>query len=83
MCETDEYIYLVTTECPACSNEFGQAERFDEPVGLMQNVPLSAKFCPHCGVSIEALDAEWDLIEEHEVARVLPAQEREEVAPDV
>jgi Fe-S oxidoreductase len=80
--QSEEFLYLVVSECPACDAEVGHAERFDGPVALDHHVPLSAKYCPQCGVEIAECEFGWTPVEEAEVARVLPTQEREEVSPD-
>jgi hypothetical protein len=72
-----EYLYLVISECPGCDAEVGHAKRFAAPIALDHEVPLSAKFCPQCGVEIAECEFGWTPVEDAEVARVLPTQERE------
>jgi hypothetical protein len=76
------FLYLVISECLSCDAEGGHAERFEGPIALDHEVPLSTKFCPECGVEIAECEFGWTPVEETEVARALPTQERQEVSPD-
>jgi hypothetical protein len=75
----DEFIYLVLASCPFCEAVVGHADRFESPVPVDRDVPITAEFCPRCGVNVAESADGWALQEETEVARVLPVQERREV----
>jgi len=69
-------LYLIVAECPNCGEKVRHAEETESPVPLMQDVPISASCCSHCG----GLVHEWDVHEDHEIERVTPSDN--EVNPD-
>jgi len=70
-------LYLVRVACPFCEKVAGFVEEADGPVGLMQDVNVSARYCPACGEYVPSGHPEWVLHEETEIERVAPTQERE------
>lgn len=66
-------LYLIVAKCPNCGDDVQLVEETDAPVGMMQDVPISASCCPNCG----GLVNEWDVREESEIQRVTPTQERD------
>lgn len=67
-------LYLLLAGCPACGEEVLQAEETDGPVGLMQDVAITARYCSICGFDVDASSEEWDLREDHEIERVPPTE---------
>ena len=65
-------LYLIRAACPHCEEVTNFVEETSAPVGLMQDVRLSAELCPHCGVHLWTEGYEWDVQEESEIERVEP-----------
>jgi len=42
----------------------------------MQDVPITARYCPLCGFDVGTSSEEWDVREDYEIERVPPTQER-------
>lgn len=59
-------LYLIRAACPNCGEVVNLAEDTDGPVGLMQDVPITARCCRACGGAVH----EWDVHEELEIERV-------------
>jgi len=68
----NSYLYLIKAACPNCGVVVPIVEEADEPVNLMQHVPITANCCRHCGGMVR----EWDVHEDAEIERVTPTQER-------
>lgn len=69
-------LYLVVVGCPNCDETVRFVEESDDPIDLMQDVPLSVNRCPYCAAFVPEETGEWDVQEESEVERVVPTQER-------
>lgn len=65
--------YLINAACPHCGDVVELVERTESPVALDRDVPITAKWCPACGDRVGI--GQWDLHEEHEIARVTPGGE--------
>lgn len=70
-----QILYLIKARCPDCDEVSQFVEERDAPVDLMQDVGISAGYCPHCGVHMWTEGYEWDIHEEAEVEPVQPTQE--------
>lgn len=71
-------LYLIVACCPHCDEVVNHVEETECPVGLMQEVPITARYCPMCGFEIVGAPAdEWDVCEDAEIERVTPTQERD------
>lgn len=69
-------LYLIRAECPNCESVVKHVRETDAPVALDQDVPIAANYCEACGIHLRSIGAEWDVVEEHEIERVAPTQER-------
>jgi len=69
-------LYMILAGCPACGQEVLHTEETDGPVDLMQDVPITARYCPLCGFDVGTSSEEWDVREDYEIERVPPTQER-------
>jgi len=65
-------LYLVISECGICWEEARHVEETEEPVALDQDVEVTADYCPECG----GRPVDWYPVEEAEIERVTPTQER-------
>lgn len=70
---TDRFEYLVIATCSSCGQEVKYTEEFEEPVALDRSVSIKWTHCPYCGTA----PTWWDPVEEFEIERVLPTQERD------
>jgi len=66
-------LYMIDTQCPICKQMVKHVEAADEPINLMQEVPISGSYCRFCGARVK----EWDVHEDAEIEHVLPTQKRE------
>lgn len=72
------YLYCISAACPVCHTVTQFVESTESPVGLDMEVALYGKdHCSDCGVQLSAIDAEWDVQDEHEIEAVTPTQERD------
>ena len=70
--DADSYLYLIVAGCPNWGEVVQLVEETDYLVDLMQEVPITANCCRHCGGMVH----EWDVHEDAEIERVPPTQER-------
>ncbi len=67
-------LYLLLAGCSVCGEEVLHAEETDGPVNLMQEISITARYCPICGSDIDRI-GEWDVREDFEIERVKPTNE--------
>lgn len=65
--------YLINAACPHCGEVAEIVEETDSPVALDREIPITTRWCPECGDQVGI--GQWDVHEEHEIARVTPSQE--------
>lgn len=63
----DHYLYAVTVGCPNCEDVTQFVEVRDAPIPLDRDPSVEATHCPHCGIHLPSVGAEWDLRAEHEI----------------
>lgn len=61
------HLYAVSVGCPTCHEVTQFVEIRDDPVPVNMDISVDADHCPHCGIHLAAIGAEWDLQAEHEV----------------
>lgn len=65
--------YILSAACPHCGEIADHVEETESPVALDREIPITTRWCPECGDQVGI--GQWDLHEEHEIARVTPSQE--------
>jgi endogenous inhibitor of DNA gyrase (YacG/DUF329 family) len=65
--------YILSAACPHCGEIADLVEETESPVALDREIPITTRWCPECGDQVGI--GQWDLHEEHEIARVTPSQE--------
>lgn len=61
-------LYLIKAACPSCEIVATLLEETEHPIQVMQNVPITTRWCPECGSFVDV--DEWDVHEETAVERV-------------
>jgi endogenous inhibitor of DNA gyrase (YacG/DUF329 family) len=71
-------LYVVVVECPHCNDKTSFVEETEQPVSLMQDINVSERYCPTCGINVDRLDKrKWIVVEETRIERVEPTEEIE------